>query len=91
MYAVYHVYETEGEFGDAIGQEELVALCDNETLAKEWAKKFDRTHVYDKSYDELHCGTLLVRSLNDIFVLTEKTKNISPWEKIDLDNPYVSI
>lgn len=79
MYGIYHWFDVDGGFGDSVGNEELIAICETEELAKEYAEKWDCTHVYDQPYSDLYCGRLVVRSLNDILTVTEKNKDVSPW------------
>ncbi len=79
MFGIYHVYDMEGDFGEAIPEYELIAVCEDEDFANEWAKTFDRTHIYEKSTDDLQCGTLKVESMDRIIRLTEENRNVSPW------------
>lgn len=80
MFGVFHLYDVDGGFGDAVSKSELVAICEDENLANEYAKNFDKTRVYDKPYAELECGTLVVKNLDRVLVVTEETKNVSPWK-----------
>lgn len=79
MVAIYHVYYTDGGFGDGVEQRKLVAISENEVLANRWAETFSRTHVFATPYEPLTCGTLEVESMDDIIQLTEETINVSPW------------
>lgn len=56
IFIVYHIFDTEGEFGDAEYTEEVVGIFENETDATEWVGKHYNPHNYTKSYDYLSCG-----------------------------------
>ena len=85
MYAVYHVFDVEGEFGDPIENRRLVALCANKDLADNYARKFDCTHAYKDEFLQLFCGQLEVEEL-DIPIVDEGTIPESPWEKTSPEN-----
>ena len=78
-YAIYHIYDVDGGFGDAVEVEDLVALCESKTLAEEYVKKHDKTHVYEEPYDVLTCGHLVVRDLSHVKVITKENIEESPW------------
>lgn len=63
MYAVFHKYDVDGGFGDAIEREDLIRVFDTQGEAEAFKKKYERPHVYDVPYCELWCGTLEVRAL----------------------------
>ena len=79
-YAIYHIYDEDDGFGDAVEVEELVALCASKARAEAYAKKHDKTHVYDKPYASLKCGKLVVRDLSHVKVITKENMDESPWE-----------
>ncbi len=56
LYGVYHEYDVDGGFGDAIGQETLVTIFPSEKEAKEYCERWNDPHVYDVSYAELCDG-----------------------------------
>lgn len=58
LFGVYHEYEVDGGFGDAVGQRDLIGVTDDEDEAKAYVNKWSNDHVYDKPYDELYCGLL---------------------------------
>lgn len=66
VYQVLHGYETDGGFGDAVYCSDVVACFENENDAKAFCEKWDRTHVYEKPYDELECGTLFIQEMEFI-------------------------
>ena len=63
MYAVFHKYDVDGGFGDAIEREDLIRVFDTQGEAEAFKKKYEKPHVYDTPYCELWCGTLEVREL----------------------------
>ena len=66
MYQVVHCYDTDGGFGDAVSEERVVAVFEDEDDAKAFISKFEKPHVYFVPYDELMCGTLEPRELEVI-------------------------
>ena len=60
IYQVVHEYDTDGGFGDAIWQRDVVAVFENEDDAKAFVERFAKPHVYAKLYDSLCCGDLTI-------------------------------
>ena len=79
MYAVYHCYDVDGGFGDAISKSEIIAIFQTKELANTYATRWNDPHIYSKPYDKLVCGLLEVRELGPM--LSEK----------DLDRPPMDI
>lgn len=73
IYQVLHQYEVDGGFGDAIGCKDVVACFESEHDANAFCEKYDRTHIYAEPYDELTCGTLLIKEME---LVTHKEFNI---------------
>lgn len=63
MFGVFHVYDVDGGFGDAIGSKDLICVCVSKEEAEEVARTFSNPHVYDVPYAELKCGDLVVEEL----------------------------
>ena len=61
IYNVYHEYDTDGGFGDAIAQSDLVATFATETDAKAFVEKYSKPYVYDRPYAALYCNQLIIR------------------------------
>lgn len=61
IYTVIHLYDTDGGFGDAIEQEEVIGIFPTREDAEDVVKRFSRDYIYDKPYDYLHCGVLEIR------------------------------
>lgn len=80
MFGIYHMYDVDGGFGDAVTRDDLIALCDDEKMANEYAERFNATHVYDTPYADLYCGELEVRDLNNLIVITKDNEHTSPWD-----------
>ena len=57
IYCVYHNFDVDGGFGDAIDQSEVVAVFEKEEDAKAFVDKYHDPCVYDRPYHELwhHC------------------------------------
>lgn len=81
MFAIYHGFSVDGGYGDAVYERELVAICYEEELAKQYVKEYSREHVYDTPYADLVCGGLYYEEV-DIQILSANKKSQSPW-----DNP----
>ena len=80
LYGIYHVWDTYVGFGDAIEQEQLIAITDSEGVASEYVKKWSKEHVYDTPYAELCCGILRYEKLPELIVDTDKAPyEINPW------------
>ena len=55
MYAVYHMYDTDGGFGDAIPQENMVGIVmATEEEINAFVEKWDKPEVYDRPYADLY-------------------------------------
>lgn len=63
-YAVFHKFDVDGGFGDAISKEEFICIFDTLEQAEEFKKKYENPHVYDTPYAELWCGILDIRELS---------------------------
>lgn len=63
MYGVYHLYDVDGGFGDAVEQEELVGICDTEEEADDYVTAWDDPYVYEVPYRHLYCGCLIVKEI----------------------------
>ena len=56
MYAIYHIYDADGGFGDAVMEEDHVAtVMATEEEIKVFLKKWDKPEVYEHPYDDLAC------------------------------------
>ena len=63
MYGVFHHFDTDGGFGDAIRQEELICVFEDLEMAEAFKKKYERPHIYETPYDDLECGELIIKEL----------------------------
>ena len=66
IYNVMHEYDTDGGFGDAVWQCDLLASFESEEDAKDFVSKYANPHVYDKPYADLSCGELVVEEVTII-------------------------
>ena len=62
VYGVFHIYDTDSGFGDAIGQKDLICIFDSVEKAEEFKKKYEQPHIYCL-YADLECGELVVEEL----------------------------
>lgn len=62
-FGVFHKFDVDGGFGDAIPQEELICTFNSVEEAWDFIKKYEKPHVYDCPYQCLECGQLELREL----------------------------
>ena len=61
-FAVFHIFDVDGGFGDAIAQKEIICVFDTEEQANAFKAKYEKPHVYDPAHiKRLECGKLEVR------------------------------
>ena len=90
MYGIYHGYDVEGEYGDAVSRDEIVAFCDDKEMAKAYVERWSNLHAYAKSHSYLYCGYLYVKPLGDIPVITTENEMESPWKWTFCPEGYVN-
>ena len=78
IYGVYHLYDVDGGFGDAISQKDLLCVFLNKEEAEKFAKEYENEHVYDTPYAPLYCGTMVVEELP-----TQFNAEMAWWMKED--------
>ena len=79
IYNVYHEYDVDGGFGDAIPRSDLVATFVSENDAKAFVEKYSKPIVYDRPYNELWCNSLVI-SETEIITSAEFDINKRPEE-----------
>lgn len=79
LFGVYHEWDTDGGFGDAVGQKDLIGVTNSEEEAKAYVEKWSNDHIYDKPYDYLHCGLLIYEELPMLGSIDEEP-DIYPYE-----------
>lgn len=72
MYAIIHVWDTDGGFGDPVEQEQVVALCYDKDLADKFVEKYSNSHIYDAPYAYMNCGMLIVEDYGELPIIEEK-------------------
>lgn len=73
IYGVFHSYEVDGGFGDAVDTEELIGVTSDLSEAENFVKKFSLCEnnmgaIYDIPYAALTLGTLVIRELNTLSI-----------------------
>ena len=63
MFGVFHKYDVDGGFGDAIEESDLICVFKTVEEANDFVEKYEKPHVYDVPYCELYCGVLEVQEL----------------------------
>ena len=87
-FGVFHIFDVDGGFGDAIPQEELICTFNSVEEAWDFIKKYEKPHVYDCPYQCLECGQLEMRELpttyneKDFWWLSEE------YEECDEEEDY---
>ena len=93
IYEVYHCFDVDGGFGDAVYEESKVATFESKEDAETFVEKFKNPHVYDSPYADLNCGSLYVRKAKviskgtDLDVIAFKRLEMSDFdlkEKMDI-------
>ena len=64
IYGVFHGYDVDGGFGDAVYCEDPVFFTTSESEAEAWAEKWSTGEVYDKPYAELTKNNFEVREFD---------------------------
>lgn len=82
VYNVYHVYDVDGGFGDAVETDVLIATFENEDDAKAFVEKYSKPEVYDRPYSELWHHKLVI-SETEIITHAEFDINKAPNEYCD--------
>lgn len=89
MFGIYHVWDEDGGFGDAVQVDELVALCYDKDTADAFVAKHSNKHVYDNPYCCLECGELVARDLGELPVIEPKhideRPSLGEWADSALD------
>lgn len=63
IYQVIHQYDVDGGFGDAVPQEDIVAIFSAKRKAEEFVAKYIKPHVYKAPYSALYCGNLVIKEM----------------------------
>ena len=63
IFGVFHIYDVDGGFGDAVEVKDLILVCVSKEEATEVVKSFSNEHTYRVPYEELKCGKLVVEEL----------------------------
>ena len=61
IYQVFHAYDVDGGFGDAVPNVDLIETFVSKEDAKDFVERFANPHIYDKPYASLECGNLYIR------------------------------
>ena len=79
LYLVKHRYDVDGGYGDAVEQNELIAIFRTREDAEAFVKKFEDPHIYDTPYNDLRCGILYIEAMEytDPCILDQDPKEFS--------------
>ena len=77
VYLIKHCYDTDGGFGDAVYQEDVMFATTNKELAEAYVEKYDNPVVYDKPYAELYHHGLCIEEME----LNDPDLSVDPWAK----------
>lgn len=67
IYGIFHCYEVDGGFGDAVLMEDLLFVTDSEEIAKAYVEKWSHPYIYDRPYSYLTCGELRYGQLEQLY------------------------
>lgn len=79
IYNVYHLYDVDGGFGDAVGQKDLLFTTDNKEVAEAFVSKYDNDHIYFIPYAELYRGALRIEEVNIVETYDDIPQEIIQW------------
>lgn len=83
IYNVYHVYDIDGGYGDAVREKDFVAAFVSETDAKAFVEKYNAPYVYDEPYNSLCCNEYCIRETEIItheeFDINKNPKDYGIW------------
>ena len=69
-FLVYHVYDVDGGFGDAVGQKDCVGMIEaTDEEATRYVEKYSRQYTYDHPYSALTAGTIVLEELPQLLDL----------------------
>ncbi len=63
IYQIFHCYDVDGGFGDAVSEEDIIGATLDENEANEYVKKWSKPEIYDKPYASLYRHELIVRPI----------------------------
>ena len=78
IYIIYHDYDVDGGYGDAVDQHEILWICKDEEEAKAYVERWDNPKVYDKPYASLYTNALHYEE-HDLY--EHITPDMAPYEK----------
>lgn len=94
MFGVFHKYDVDGGFGDAVSERDLICVFKTAEEANDFVEKYEKPHVYDVPYCELYCGTLEVQELpttyneENFWWLRNETVAPEDYNNVDDDDDY---
>lgn len=69
-FLVYHAYDVDGGFGDAVGQKDCVGMIEaTDEEASKYVEKYSRQYTYDHPYSALTAGTIVLEELPQLLDL----------------------
>ena len=78
LWNIFHSYDVDGGFGDAVNREELVATVEaTDEEIKDFIKKWDAPEVYEKPYAYLEC--------HNVYALEVEVKELQDLEPYSTD------
>ena len=90
MFGIYHEYDVDGGYGDAIPERRLILVTEDEETAMEYVKRWSEERVYYTPYDDLYCGRLVYDELPRL--ITRDDISGSPYELVgESAKPYGGI
>ena len=84
LYAVYHVYDVDGGFGDAVPTETCLGIIEGEEEAKAYVAKYSKPKVYAVPYGKLYHHGLSYRPI------TRLDTSKSPFDDEEKNDEYQS-
>ena len=67
VYGIFHCYDVDGGFGDAIPNRDLLFIINGtEEDAKAYCEKWSKPHIYDRPYAALQIGRLWYKQIMQV-------------------------
>ncbi len=87
VYGIFHEWETDGGYGDAVYRCDLIGVVNDEETAKAYVKKYKNPHIYDMPYDDLEAGDLTYMELESL-TLDVSPASLGYSDRFDRSDPH---
>ena len=89
IYIIYHNYDVDGGFGNAIPRCDVVGCVSTKEEAIRWCKANENPHIYAKPYSYLVCGIYGVREIEIVDSLPDIPAVEDPYSSISANGRLI--